>query len=293
MTGQQLLRVPMPKPFSLVAREGRLYVSDTAINRIHVFDFARRRYFQMGYRLEGQLTEVRGIGVDGQGVVYAVDRGGSRIVKYDQFGLYLGEIAIGVETVRPSGVAVEASGERIYVVDTGGVDSSNHRVVAYAADGAQVAMAGDRGAGSGQFNLPVDAAMGPDGLLYVLDTGNFRVQVFDRDLNFVRSWGEVGNGFGQFARPRSIAVDKDGVVFVSDAQFANVQLFNPAGELLMALGKRGGEPGELELVAGVAVDERNNLYVADQRQHKIEVFDRLSEQEGRQVLAAHRQGLGR
>ncbi|WP_210397068.1 6-bladed beta-propeller [Motiliproteus sediminis] len=293
MTGQKLLRKPLPKPFSLAAGQGRLYISDTAINRVHVFDFPRRRYFQLGFRLEGELSKVRGIALDGQGLLYAVDRGGPRVVKYDTFGLYLGEIAIGAEVVRPSGVAVTRNGSRVFVVDTGGVDSQSHRVVAYDADGHLVAMVGDRGAAPGQFNLPVDAVVGADGLLYVLDSGNFRVQVFDQELNFVRSWGEVGKGFGQFARPRSIAVDSDGNVYVSDAQFANVQLFSPQGELLMALGKRGVKPGELELVSGVAVDELGHLYVADQHNHKVEVYRRLSEVEGRQALAEYRQRLGR
>ncbi len=280
--------VRLGKPFALVARQGRIYITDTAINQVHVFDIPRSRYFRMGYRFEGKLGDPKGIALDQQGFIYVVDGRAKRVVVYDAMGLFSKEINLGDDVTRPTGIAVTADGSALYVVDTGGIDSQEHRVIRYAADGTRESIIGTRGSADGEFNLPVDAALGIDGLLYVLDAGNFRVQVFDQG-QFVHSWGSAGSGPGQLARPRSISTDAAGNIYVSDTQFTNVQLFNPQGQLLLAIGKRGftDADGELTLVAGITVDETGRLFIIDQKNRKIEVYRPISAPEGAQILEQH------
>lgn len=274
------------KPLAVAARGGRIYISDTEGRRVHVFDVPRRRFFTFGYRNEGALNKPAGIAVDGHGNVYVADVSARRVVKYDGLGLYLGIIGSKAELERPTGVGVAPAGDRVYVVDTGGVESDKHEVIAYDGDGRKLFVIGPRGKQPGRFNLPVDAVVAADGTLYVLDAGNFRVQAFDRDGRFLRAFGSVGIGPGQFSRPRGIAVDRDGNIYVTDAGFANVQVFDPAGRLLLALGGRGVEdaPGRYRLPAGVATDESGRVYVVDQFFHKVEVLRRLTEAEGRSLL---------
>lgn len=274
------------KPLSVAARGGRIYVTDTEGRRVHAFDVPRRRFFTFGYRAEGELQKPVGVAVDGRGNVYVSDVSARRVVKYDGLGLYLASFGNPGELERPTGIGVAPRGDRVYVVDTGGVDSDKHEVVVYDGDGKKLFVIGARGRVSGRFNLPVDAAVAPDGTLYVLDAGNFRVQAFDRDGRFLHAFGEVGNGPGQFSRPRGIAVDRDGNVYVTDAGFANVQVFDSTGRLLLALGARGTEdaPGRYRLPAGVATDETGRIYVVDQFFHKIEVLRRLSDAEGTRLL---------
>lgn len=281
LTGDDGSRNTFAKPLAVAAHQGRVYVTDTEGRRVFVFDLPRRRTFQFGFRREGALKMPAGIAVDAQGLVYVVDSSARRLVVYDALGLYLRHID-GDDWAHPSAVAVSADGQRIHVVDTGRVGSDSHRVYRYGADGTRRAVIGRRGEAPGEFNLPTDAAVAPDGTLWVLDAGNFRVQSFDAEGRPLRQFGSVGRGLGQFARPRGLAVDRDGLVYVSDAVFCNVQVFQPGGELLLALGAPADEdaPGRYRLPAKLACDERGHVYVVDQFFHKVDVLRRLSEAEG-------------
>lgn len=275
------------KPLGVAARGGRIYVTDTEGRRVCVFDVPRRRLFTFGHRNEGELIKPAGIAVDGRGNVYVADVSARRVVKYDALGLYLGAFGGKAELERPTGVGVAPAGDRVYVVDVGGVDSDKHQVIAYDGAGKKLFVLGPRGTESGRFNLPVDAAVAGNGTLYVLDAGNFRVQAFDPQGRFLRAFGSPGNAPGQFSRPRGIAVDRDGNVYVTDAGFANVQVFDPDGQVLLALGVRGVEdaPGRYRLPAGVAADETGRVYVVDQFFHKVEVLRRLTDAEGLRMLS--------
>lgn len=281
LTGDDGSHTTFAKPLAVAARLGRVYVTDTEGRRVFVFDLPRRKTFQFGLRLEGALQMPAGIAVDAQGLVYVVDSSARRLVVYDALGLYQRHID-GNDWAQPTAVAVRSDGQRIYVVDTGRVGSDSHRVYVYAADGTRRAVIGRRGDAPGEFNLPADAAVAPDGTLWVLDAGNFRVQAFDPEGRPLRQFGGVGRGLGQFARPRGLAVDRDGLVYVSDAVFCNVQVFQPEGELLLALGSPADQdaPGHYRLPARLACDERGYVYVVDQFFHKVEVLRRLSEAEG-------------
>jgi DNA-binding beta-propeller fold protein YncE len=240
-------------------------------------------------RLEGELKKPAGIAVDAGGQVYVVDSTARRVVVFDALGLYLRQIDGASDWVRPTAVAVSATGDRLHVVDTGGVESNSHRVWTYDDQGRALGSLGPRGSTPGRFNLPTDAAVAADGSLWVLDAGNFRLQAFDREGRFVREFGSVGNGIGQFARPRGLAIDRDNRLYVCDAAFCNVQVFEPDGALLLAIGSRAATadaPGRYLLPAKLASDDSGRLYVVDQYLHKIEVLRRLSDAEGLRLQAA-------
>jgi sugar lactone lactonase YvrE len=287
ITGEDDARASFGKPLAVAAGQGRAYVTDTEGRRVFVFDFVRRRTFSFGLRLEGELKKPAGIALDREGRVYVVDATARRLVVYDGLGLYLGQIDGRRDWVRPTAVAVEPDGQRLFVVDAGGVESDSHRVWRYGERGRSLGVLGRRGNGEGEFNLPADVAVGPDGKLWVLDAGNFRVQAFDTHGRFVRSFGSVGNGIGQFARPRGLAVDREGLVYVSDAMLCNVQVFRDDGALLLALGARAqrDEPGRYLLPARVGSDDGGRIYIVDQFLHKVEVLRRLSDAEGRALLS--------
>jgi DNA-binding beta-propeller fold protein YncE len=286
LLGDDDQRASFGKPFAVAAREGRVYVTDTECRRVFVFDVPRRRTFSFGLRLEGQLKKPAGIALDAQGRVYVVDASARRVVVYDPLGLYLHHIDGSTLWTRPTAVAVDAAGSRIHVVDTGGVESEQHAVYSHDAEGRLLHTLGQRGAADGAFNLPADAAIAPDGTLWVLDAGNFRVQAFTPQGRFLRSFGSAGNGIGQFARPRGLAVDRQGRVYVADAMLCNVQVFEPDGTLLLALGSRAREdaPGRWLLPARLACDETARVYVVDQYLHKVDVLRHLSDEEGQRWL---------
>ncbi len=280
-------RVTLIKPFDVAAGKGRIIVSDTVIRRVYIFDVPRREVLVFGAKGSGKLGKPLGVALDGTPNYYVVDASIQRVMVYDDTGHFLKFIGTNEDFDRPTDVAVTEDGQRIYVVDAGGIDSRNHRVIAFNAAGEKLFTIGERGKKFGQFNLPTHATVGPDGSLYVLDTGNFRVQVFDDTGKFLRSWGGVGKSFGQLARPRGIAVDLDGNVYVSDTKFGNFQIFNPKGQLLLAVGSFSPDldkPGGFSLIAGVAVDETYRVYAVDQKFRKVEVFRRISEEDGEIML---------
>jgi len=270
------------KPYGVAAARGMVYVTDTASGVVKAFDVPRRRFFQFGFRREGVLKKPLGITVDASLRVYVADAVARRVVVYDRFGLFLRAIGDPTVLVKPTDVAVDAAGERIYVVDTGGIDSDHHAIVVYDGQGQMRFEIGARGSGPGRFNLPVAASVAADGTLYVLDAGNFRIQAFTPQGRFLREWGGVGRGFGHFARPKGIAVDGDGIVYVVDAAFGNVQAFTADGQLLLPFGRlsRDDVPGGFALPTDVAVDETGRVYVLDQLFRKLEVIRRLSDAEG-------------
>lgn len=280
LTGERTTepRAAFEKISAVAARNGRVYVTDTIMRRVIVFDVPRRRLFHFGLRPPGKLDKPMAVAVDAKQNVYVVDAGRRLVVVYDAFGLYQHAVGEPSDLIRPTGVAVSADGERIYVVDRATNESDRHRVVMFGKDGRKLRELGRRGSGQGEFNVPVQAAVGPDGKLYVLDAGNFRVQVFDAEGDHLRSFGASGDTAGSFARPRGIAVDAASRVYVSDAFFGNFQVFDAEGELLLAVGRQSAEdePGRYGLISGLSVDETGRVYVADQLFNKIEVIRPVS-----------------
>ena len=276
------------KPAAIVARKGRIYVTDTSTASIVVFDVPRRKIFRFGQRPPDVLAKPSGLALDTEMNVYVADAKRREVMVFDSLGLFKRTIGNPDDLERPTGVAVSRDGERIYAVDRSDNESNSHKVVIYGKDGVKIKVIGTRGDGQGQFNVPLQAAVGPDGTLYVLDSGNFRIQAFDRDGTFLRSFGQAGINPGNFARPRGIAVGDDGNIYVSDASFNNFQIFQPDGQLLLAIGQPGSEsnPGRYGLLNGIAVDETGHVYVTDQLFNKVEVFRRLNEQEGQKMLQA-------
>lgn len=274
-TGDQTEKpLSMVKPYDVAARGGLVVVSDTQARVVRVFDIPRRRFFAIGWRNEGVLTQPLGVAIDGQKRIYVADGAQNRVLVYDSLGLFLKAIGNAESFSRLCDVAVDESGERVYMLDRGGVDSDKHRLLIYDANNKELAVVGTRGGQSGTFNHPIQIDVSSQNEIYVLDAGNFRVQVFDLGGAFLREFGKPGNGLGQFARSRGLAVTSDGLVLVTDTAFQNFQIYTATGELLLPVGQGGdgAGPGEFLLPAGIAVDETGRIYVVDQLLRKIEVL---------------------
>jgi DNA-binding beta-propeller fold protein YncE len=139
----------------------------------------------------------------------------------------------------------------------------------------------------GALQSPRGLAMGPDGLLYVVDSVAHQVQVYQTDGTFVRSWGgfcDLEGGAsgctGLFKEPWGIAVAPDGTVYVADTWNHRIQHFTPEGEFLNTWGRfgqtmDGQSAGELGIFYGprdVAISPAGNVYVTDTGNKVIQVF---------------------
>ena len=124
------------------------------------------------------------------------------------------------------------------------------------------------------FNMPTDAAVGPDGGLYVLDGVHHRVVVYDAEGKFRLQFGTRGNAPGQFLFPLGIAAAPDGKIFVADSGNHRFQVFTPDGKPLDAVSLPTVESETLPDPTDVVMDAaRQRLYIADNDNHRVLVYN--------------------
>ncbi|MCB1744997.1 MAG: 6-bladed beta-propeller [Gammaproteobacteria bacterium] len=293
VTGEATTGRGFGKPFDVVACKGRIYVSDTVERVVMTFDVTARRFFEIGAEEPHNLLQPLGLNVDRACNLYVADTTARKIMVYDRDGGFITSLGGPDQFRRLSHVAVTADGSKVFAVDTGGIDSNQHHVRVFdVRSGQHLYDIGKRGAGPGEFNLPRDAEVGGDGLLYVVDGANFRVQVFEQGGGLVRTFGAVGRQTGQFSRPKGIALDSENRVYVSDTAFGNFQIFTPDGKLLLFIGSRGAqpEPARYMLPAGIDVDEDGRVLMVDQYFNKVDIYRPLSMAASDGFLGAWEQG---
>lgn len=253
----------------------RLYVADFAWNTIFVFDLYSRTLKFIGNDERFGLGRPIGIALDEQENVYVTDAGGLSVKVYDKSGKFLRSIGKN-SFVRPTGLAVDKTRRRLYVVDTGVNDEKAHQVKVFDLEGNLLNEIGHRGDGDGEFNFPTFATVDSQGRLYVADTANFRVQLFGPDGKFIRKFGRAGNLVGEFGRPKAVALDSFGNVYVLDSHFSNVQIFNQEGELLLTFAGTGTYPGLLLNPTAIAIDKQNQIYVSNYLGRRVDIYQLIN-----------------
>ena len=141
-----------------------------------------------------------------------------------------------------------------------------------------VASFGAKGDGPGGFYKPSDAAIDPEGAVYVSDTGNGRVQRLKTDKGGLGAdAADIAMPFIDKAlrpvKPAGLALGPNGLLYLTDPALYRVQEFRQDGKPIIAFGKRGSEVGQFETPAGIAVDEGGNIYVADKGNRRVDKFD--------------------
>lgn len=262
--GQQEAPEALAKPYGLVLHDGKLYVCDTKLNALVIFDLQNERFGYTGIQGSERLRKPLNVCIDAQGRKLVADALRGEIVIFDRDDAWAGTFGA-ADLQRP--VDVAATGDRIYVCDA----ASCSIVVFDARTLESVAVLGGKGDGPGRFARPTNLALDTGGNLYVSDTINGRVQKLAPDGTWLAEFGRRGDRPGTFARPKGVAVDPSGRLYVVDAAFENVQLFAPDGQVLMDLGGPGTGPGDLSLPAQVVVDTANIDLFADRAAPGFEI----------------------
>jgi len=250
---------------------GRLYVVDTALKTVHVFDVSAEEYYTFLTK-DSSLVSPIDIAIDDKrGYIYVSDSGEKTVKIFKDRGrAFVGEIGKGVFD-RPTGLAVNEKTSELLVVDT-----LNASILRYDLnDNGFKGILGGNGSATGGFHFPTNIYVTKDGMILVSDSLNFRVQMFSPEGNFLRMFGSEGDQPGYFSRPRGVASDSDGNIYVVDALFDNVQIFNNQGELLMAFGSHGKGYGEFWLPTGIFIDQNDTIYVSDSYNKRIQIFEYL------------------
>lgn len=250
----------------------RVFVADSHLRVVHVFDLGTRRYQRWTPpEDQGRFEHPVAVLWHPAGRLLVSDGVAATIWAFDPEGRLLGTLGNG-ELARPVGMAVDAQSGRVYVAD-----AAAHRIAVLGPDGELVSALGRRGSGPGEFNYPTDVALGTGGRVYVSDSLNFRVQVLDREGRPLGVIGGKGDVPGSFAQPKGIAVGARGYLHVVDANFEAVQLFDEDGALLLTFGHEGHGPGEFWLPVGLEVDPSGRIWVADSFNRRVQAFQLLDE----------------
>jgi len=251
--------------------KGTVYVTDTGLQVVHVFDFKNKTYRQV-FKLDhepppGRLLSPTGVALDREDNLYVADSILKKVFVFDKAGRPLYSIAGNGELGRPAGLALDTERKRLYIAD-----ASNHKVWLYDMNEKRLSSFGKRGKEHGEFNFPTHVAIDSKGDIYVTDSLNFRIQIFDPHGKFIGTFGRLGNTIGTFSKPKGIGVDREGNIYVVDNLYDTIQIFNRTGELLLNFGTHGGGKGGLWLPNGMYIDQDNYIFVADTYNERVQVF---------------------
>ncbi len=222
------------KPLGLdVDRAGTLYVADTTLKAVMVYDRDGKFLRKIGDK--GVFDRISSVTVDPRGDrLYAVDIGGIDSEKHRVrvFDAHSGKHLFDIgkrgkgpgEFNLPRDLAVGRDGQ-LYVVDGG-----NFRVQVFDASGRYLQTFGGVGKQLGNFARPKEIATDAEGNVYVVDTAFGNFQIFNPDgdlLLFIGSRSEQ-DGPAKYMLPSGIYVDEDGRIYMVDQWFRKVDVFRPA-----------------------------------------------------------------
>lgn len=173
-----------------------------------------------------EFNRPQGLAIDSGDILYVLDTGNNRVVRYNVSGAFGVFTAVGSpwgtagtaakQFNNPSGISTD--GTNVYIADT-----DNNRVQKCLVDGSSCSIWGALGTYDGKFSSPrgivYDDSQVPE-RVYVADTGNNRIQWFDTAGVFQDKFGTFGTGTignSNFVLPyRIISGSNPNFVFVLD-----------------------------------------------------------------------------
>jgi hypothetical protein len=125
--------------------------------------------------------------------------------------------------------------------------------------------------GRERLRYPSDVALGPSGLIYVLDlrTPGPRVltRVYSPSGRLLRSWPVPGGD------AQDIAVDRAGNAYVSALSSDTILKYSPTGQLLARWGATGTGDSQFRRPSDVAIDPAGRVLVNDVGNARVQIFE--------------------
>lgn len=264
---------------------GNVYVADFSNHRVQKWTAGSDSWSEVG---AGRFHNPGAVAVDAAGNVYVADTGHHRIHKmsatdnsWTVWGTASGVIGNELgEFSYPFGLAVDASGNNVYVAD-----SANNRIQRLAVADNQWTAWGksDKSSGTelGEFSNPFGMAVDASGEnVYVADRDNNRIQKLHVGSNKWTQYGTSGNAIGselgQFSNPYGISTDGSGNVYVADRSNHRIQKLDAASGAWSEWKKSGGgygtAPGEFLGPSDVAADNDGNLFVVEEGNNRMQSY---------------------
>ena len=217
ISGEETLLMPV----ALTLADDRIYVADSVLRKVCVFDKNGHFVFSFG---SDRLKRPAGIAHWQEGQkIYVADAATHTVNVFDERGKFLFEIgARGINAGQfnfPTHLWIDKTG-LLYVSDT-----LNFRVQVFTSDGRFVKMFGDHGNRPGYFAHPCGVATDSFGNIYVGDKQFENIQIFNSQGQILMAVGGEGHGPGQFWLPAAIFIDDNNRIFVADSFNKRIQVF--------------------------------------------------------------------
>lgn len=243
------------------------------------------------------------LAIDANGNLYVADTSNNRIRKVTPEGMVSTLAGDGTTGSRdgasgaaqfnaPVGVAVDRSGERVYVADT-----YNDRIrLITTGDGQVTTLAGGSAPGyadgasrDARFDTPCALVSTPDGELFIADTGNRRLRKLSKDgqVSTLDLANADGSPFNEAFEPLGLARTHDNFLYVTERERGRIWQIAPDGRIARLIAgdvSPGGDGGgssdnnsgasgdsglRFNQPAGIAVDGSGALYVTDSANYLV------------------------
>lgn len=208
-------------PIGLAVIDEKIFVADSSLAKICVFDKMGRYLFNFGSDI---LQRPSGLACSKiQQKLYVSDAKLHQVHVFDIQGRYLG--AIGEQGDKRSGFNCPTQlwvdkEDKLYVSDT-----LNYRIQIFSAEGKHLLSIGEHGNRPGYFAHPCGVAVDSFGNIYASDKQFENIQIFNSQGQILMAFGGEGHGPGQFWLPASIYIDDTNRIFVADSFNKRVQVF--------------------------------------------------------------------
>lgn len=136
--------------------------------------------------------------------------------------------------------------------------------------------------GGGVLRFPQAVAVGPDGLVYVVDQGSHLIQQFAPSGQWLRDIGSAGTRPGELSAIGAVTVTGDNQVVVADGASNRIVRFNATGGLIGSWGGNGSALGKFHFGAGGGNDAAaggglaasgSTLYIVDTGNDRVVRFN--------------------
>ena len=208
-------------PVAMAMPDKRIYVVDSVLHKICVFDREGKFKFSFGSK---RLKRPSGIAYyEKEGNIYISDTSAHIIYVCDKNGEY--KYSIGSRGIDPglfnfpTHLCIDDSGQ-LFVSDT-----LNYRVQVLSSDGKFLRMFGRQGDRPGDFAHPCGIAADRFGHIYVTDRQFENVQIFDNDGRILMAFGREGDELGEFWLPAGVSIDSRNRIYVADSFNKRIQIF--------------------------------------------------------------------
>jgi hypothetical protein len=208
-------------PIGLAIAESHIYVVDSELHKIVVFDTEGNFIFDFG---EEHFTRPAGIAyLESKKLLYISDAASHVIKVFTKEGRLVRKI--GSRGTKkgyfnfPTHLWIDEK-EQLYVSDT-----LNYRIQVFTSGGDFVKSFGRHGDRPGSFAHPSGVSVDSSGNIYVIDRQYENFQIFDEFGKILMAIGVEGSEPGQFWLPGGIFVDKNKKIYVADSFNKRVQVF--------------------------------------------------------------------